>query len=243
MHNQAKHKASVRVSRAPAKVRSSTLRTVALGFCGCLLAAVVALTALFATNTQFAKDATPKVATAPSGGSSSIEGPQPVPLVGASHVNIVSTSLGIIRAASKINPPAISCQGSVCNDPPRGLHARGRPVPARLGRPRSVWCGHIATQPAPMACRRQTDHFSGARQTSYRAAMIRCALARFGSVLLAHGAAAEPISIDALLCDTPKQVEDFAEVLLGAQLSADEALDYDKPRLRGGRVCVCPGAR
>jgi hypothetical protein len=61
MHNQAKHKASVRVSRVPKATRSSALRTVAFGFCGCLLALVVALAALFATNTQFAKDATPKV--------------------------------------------------------------------------------------------------------------------------------------------------------------------------------------
>ena len=65
MHNQAKHKASVRVSRVPAEAtRLSALRTVAFGFCGCLLALVVALAALFATNTQFAKDATPKVAKA-----------------------------------------------------------------------------------------------------------------------------------------------------------------------------------
>ena len=61
MHNQAKHKASVRVSRVPEGDAISALRTVAFGFCGCLLALVFALAALFATNTQFAKDATPKV--------------------------------------------------------------------------------------------------------------------------------------------------------------------------------------
>ena len=53
MHNQAKHKASARVSRVSAMAtRPSALRTVTFGFCGCLLALVVALAALFATNTQ-----------------------------------------------------------------------------------------------------------------------------------------------------------------------------------------------
>ena len=102
-----------------------------------------------------------------------------------------------------------------------------------------MWCGHISQRrwPADQLGIRQTDHFSGAPQIFYRAAMIRYALALLASVLLAHSAAAEPISIDALLCDTPKQVEDFAEALLGAQLSVDEALGAIN-RISGEDACV-----
>ena len=61
MHNQSKHKAHVASRSAPKKAQRSALSTVALSFCGTLLALVFAGGLLWATNTQFAKDATPKV--------------------------------------------------------------------------------------------------------------------------------------------------------------------------------------
>ena len=68
MHNQSKHKARMVARAAPEKAPRGALRIVALSFCGCLLALVVAGGALWASNTQFAKDATPKVIKAVSGG-------------------------------------------------------------------------------------------------------------------------------------------------------------------------------
>lgn len=66
MHNQSKHKARM-VARAPKKAPRGALRTVALSFCGSLLALAAAVGVLFASNTEFAKDATPRVIKAVSG--------------------------------------------------------------------------------------------------------------------------------------------------------------------------------
>ena len=66
MHNQSKHRARI-ASRSPEKAPRGALRIVALSFCGCLLALVVAAGALWASDSQFAKDATPKVIKAVSG--------------------------------------------------------------------------------------------------------------------------------------------------------------------------------
>ena len=66
MHDRSKHGARM-ASRAAHKAPRSALRTVALSFCGCLLALVFAGGLLWASNTQFAKDATPKVIKAVSG--------------------------------------------------------------------------------------------------------------------------------------------------------------------------------
>ena len=51
----------------PEKTPRGALRIVALSFCGCLLALVFAGGLLWASNTQFAGDATPKVIKAVSG--------------------------------------------------------------------------------------------------------------------------------------------------------------------------------
>ena len=67
MHNQSKHKARIVTRAAPKKGPRGALRTIALAFCGCLLALVFAGSLLWATNTQFARDATPKVMKAVSG--------------------------------------------------------------------------------------------------------------------------------------------------------------------------------
>ena len=66
MHDRSKHGAGM-ASRLQTKAPRSALRTVGLSFCGCLLALVVAAGALWASNSQFAKDATPKVIKAVSG--------------------------------------------------------------------------------------------------------------------------------------------------------------------------------
>ena len=66
MHNQSKHSART-VARVPEKAPRGALRIVALSFCGCLLALVCTGGLLWASNTQCAKDATPKVIKAVSG--------------------------------------------------------------------------------------------------------------------------------------------------------------------------------
>jgi hypothetical protein len=66
MHNQSKHRAQV-VRRAAPKRQRSALGIIGLSFCGTLLALVVAGGLLWASDTQFARDATPKVIKAVSG--------------------------------------------------------------------------------------------------------------------------------------------------------------------------------
>lgn len=62
MHNRSKHKDQMLARGASKrKAQRSALATVALGFCGCLLALVFAGGLLWASNSQFARDATPKV--------------------------------------------------------------------------------------------------------------------------------------------------------------------------------------
>jgi Zinc-finger of C2H2 type len=61
MHNQSKHKARIVAPAAPRNAPRGALRIIALSFFGCLLALVFAGGLLWGSNTQFAKDATPKV--------------------------------------------------------------------------------------------------------------------------------------------------------------------------------------
>jgi hypothetical protein len=62
MHNQSKHREPI-VARAALKKRAqrSAVATVGLSFCGTLLALAFAGGLLWASNTPFARDATPKV--------------------------------------------------------------------------------------------------------------------------------------------------------------------------------------
>src|SRR5262245_19131994 len=55
--------------------------------------------------------------------------------------------------------------------------------------------------------------------------ILRALLAIAGLCVLACGTViAEPLSIHAVMCDTADQVEQFAEAVLGANLSIEEAL-------------------
>jgi hypothetical protein len=51
-------------------------------------------------------------------------------------------------------------------------------------------------------------------------------------------AAAEPVFVRALMCDTAEQVEYFAEALLGAQLSIEEALAAVGRAVADPQACV-----
>ena len=68
MHNQSKHRAQV-ISRAAPKARTqrSALSIIGLSFCGATLALACAGGMLWASDTQFARDATPRVIKAVSG--------------------------------------------------------------------------------------------------------------------------------------------------------------------------------
>ena len=55
--------------------------------------------------------------------------------------------------------------------------------------------------------------------------MIRiAALAGVAGLAMLSAANAEPISVRSVMCDTARQVEQFAEAVLGAQLSIEDAL-------------------
>ena len=62
MHNQSKHREQV-ISRAAPKARTqrSALSIIGLSFCGATLALACAAGVLWASDSQFARDATPKV--------------------------------------------------------------------------------------------------------------------------------------------------------------------------------------
>lgn len=62
MHNQSKHREQVIARAAPGtRTQRSALGIIGLSFCGAMLALVLAGGLLWASDTQFARDATPKV--------------------------------------------------------------------------------------------------------------------------------------------------------------------------------------
>lgn len=68
MHNQSKHRDPIVVRAAPKrKTQRSALGIIGLSFCGSIMAMVFAAGLLWATNTQAARDATPKVIKAVTG--------------------------------------------------------------------------------------------------------------------------------------------------------------------------------
>jgi hypothetical protein len=68
MHNQSKHREPVISRAAPgARRQRSALSIIGLSFCGATLAMACAGGLLWASDTQFARDATPKVIKAVSG--------------------------------------------------------------------------------------------------------------------------------------------------------------------------------
>jgi hypothetical protein len=62
MHNQSKHREPIVARAAPkAKTQRSALGIIGLSFCGSMLALALAGGILWASNSQYARDATPKV--------------------------------------------------------------------------------------------------------------------------------------------------------------------------------------